>query len=183
MVNTDSSKKSAPSPIMFSGGLGATLFQHLPVSFQPRLSFFMHYYLWDGENARPAEIENRTATVLSFLLDLNAVKIFRYKKHTFQAGGGLGILARFGILANGLEESESGSSKTNTNSDDLSSINNWFWSGARFLYPDATFCWLYDLPNGWKAGVSTQVYIPLGSIADGRGLDGMLITIGGRLEI
>ena len=167
MVNADSSKKSAPSPIMFSGGAGATLFQNLPVAFQPRLTFFMHYYLWDGECARPAEIENRTATVLSFLLDLNVVKIFRYQKHTFQAGGGLSLLARFGILSAGLEESGSGLS--GTNSSDLSEINSWFWSGARFLYPDLTFCWLYDLPRGWKAGLSAHVYIPMGSLADGRG--------------
>ena len=183
MVNTDSSKNSAPSPIMFSGGLGATLFQNLPVTFQPRLSFFIHYYLWNGENAHPAEIENRTATVLSFLLDLNAVKIFRYKKHTFHVGGGLGILARFGMLSSGVEADGRGSTKTSTNSDDLSSINKWFWSGARFLYPDITFCWLYDLPNGWKAGVSAQVYIPVGSLADGRGMDGTMLTICGRLEI
>ncbi|MBR4464739.1 MAG: hypothetical protein IKS40_09015 [Treponema sp.] len=181
MVNADSSKKSAPSPIMFSGGAGATLFQNLPVAFQPRLTFFMHYYLWDGECARPAEIENRTATVLSFLLDLNVVKIFRYQKHTFQAGGGLSLLARFGILSAGLEESGSGLS--GTNSSDLSEINSWFWSGARFLYPDLTFCWLYDLPRGWKAGLSAHVYIPMGSLADGRGMDGTLITICGRLEI
>ncbi|MBQ7158285.1 MAG: hypothetical protein IJS09_02510 [Treponema sp.] len=185
MISTDSTKKSAPSPITFCVGAGGTLFQNMPISFQPRLSFFVNYYLWDGDNARPAEIENRTAIALSFLLDLNAVKIIRYKNHTFQAGGGLGVLARFGILSNGVDANGSGSNENTSvsNNDDVSSINSWFWSSAHFLYPDIMFCWLYNLPNGWKAGVSANVYVPVGSLADGRGMDGMIIAISGRLEI
>ena len=189
MINTDSAKDSAPSPVMFGGGVGGTLFQQWPVAFQPRLTFFINYYMWDGENARPAEIENRTAIALSFLIDLNAVKIIRRGKHTFQAGGGISILARIGILANGVNadgsalESHQTAATSFTDGEAISSINKWFWSNAHFLYPDITFCWLYDLPNGWKAGLSANVYIPLGSIADGRGVDGMLLTVGGRLEI
>ena len=184
LLSTDSTTNSAPSPIMFAGGVGGTLFQQLPVSFQPRISFFMNHYLWDGEAARPAEIENRTAIVLSFLIDLNAIKIIHHRSHTFQFGGGIGFLARFAILANGIDaDGGSNSNTAKSNSDDVSSTNSWFWSGAHFLYPDLMFAWLHDLPNGWKAGASLNVYIPVGSLADGRGADGMIIMLAARLEI
>ena len=77
-VNTDS--KTSPSPVSFAFGAGFDLFNHKFLNFQPKLTFFTNYYLWDGECARPSEIENRTALALSFLLDLNTTHIFRLKK-------------------------------------------------------------------------------------------------------
>lgn len=182
MVSTNSTKKSAPSPVMFGGGLGATLFQKMPISAQPRLTFFTNYYLWDGNSAHPAEVENRTALAFSFLLDLNAVKIIRLKKHTLQAGAGISILIRAGVLANGVSSTDSGGTADSTAGDDVSSINNWFWSDAHFLYPNLTFCWLYELPIGWRAGVSANLYIPVGSLLSGNGMDGTIISIAARLE-
>lgn len=181
LVNTDSSKNSAPSPVMFSLGGGATFFQNAVVSFQPRLTFFTNYYLWDGEAAHPAEVENRTATVLSFLLDVDAVKIFRHGKNVFQVGGGVSVLARVSILAGGVNSDDEGGTDASTAGDDVSSIGDYFWADMRFLYPNVAFCWLHELPNGWYAGASANVYVPLGSLMNGDGVDGMLFSLGLRV--
>jgi len=169
-VNTDSD--SAPSPIMFSGGIGFDFFNDKPVSFQPKLSFFSNYYLWDGENARPAEIENRTAQVLSFLLDLDASHTWFFKSSALQAGGGLGILGRFGFLANGVDS---------TYSNDVSSINSWFWKKLNFIYPNINISWMRRLESQWHAGFETRLYIPAGALIDGRGLDTMMVSFGVRV--
>ena len=68
LVNTDSTAKSAPSPIMYAGGAGLDFFPESSFDFQTKISFFTNYYLWTGEEAKPAEVENRTATAISFLL-------------------------------------------------------------------------------------------------------------------
>ena len=183
MINTHSGKKSAPSPVMFSPGVGGDFFQDKMIGFSPRLSFFTTYYLWDGEAAHPAEIENRTARVFALLFDLSAVAHLRYKSHSFEAGGGFSILGRFGILANGVSPSDRGGSETGTASDDVSEITGWFWGGARFLYINLTGTWMYPLPNGWKAGVSAYVHIPVGSLAGGDGVNGMLLSLAARLQI
>ena len=183
VINTDASTKSAPSPVSFSGGVGGTLFQNAPVSFEPRLTFFTNYYLWDGEAAHPAEVENRTATVLSFLVDMDTVKIFRRGKNEFHIGGGVSVLARVAMLSGGVDSDDAGGTDTSTAGDDVSSISSYFWSDLRFLYPNITGCWLYALPNGWKAGASASVYVPLGSLMHGDGVDGMLVSLAFRIAI
>ena len=167
VINTDASTKSAPSP----------------VSFEPRLTFFTNYYLWDGEAAHPAEVENRTATVLSFLVDMDTVKIFRRGKNEFHIGGGVSVLARVAMLSGGVDSDDAGGTDTSTAGDDVSSISSYFWSDLRFLYPNITGCWLYALPNGWKAGASASVYVPLGSLMHGDGVDGMLVSLAFRIAI
>ncbi len=175
-INTD--KDSAPSPVSLTGGAGFDFLKDKAISLQPKLSFFTGYYLWDGENARPAEIENRTAIVLSALLDLDAVHRWRTGKNIIEAGAGLSFLARAGMLANGVSQDDSGGTESSTAGDDVSSINRWFYSGMNFLYPNIAFSWMHTLESGWLAGLETKLYFPLGAIADGRALDTMIIFAG-----
>jgi len=175
MYNSDSGNNSAPSPINYSFGLGMNFFEDKPVIFQPRLSFSTNYYLWNGEDAKPAEIENRTATALNFMLDLNALYSIG-KNYTFQAGGGLGIFARYGILSSGVDSEDAGGTSDSTAGKDVDSINSWFWSDLHFLYPQIVFSYTYMLEGGWQVGAESHFYFPLGSLTSGDGFDGFMCT-------
>lgn len=183
MVNTSSSTDSAPSPVMFSCGFGATLFQDRMFQFQPRLSFFTNYYLWNNDMALPAEVENRTATALSFMFDLPATYTWQNGKNEFQAGAGLGFLARIGILSNGVSGSdENRDDSTRDATQDVKDINSWFWSDMRFLYPELCGSWTYTTPSGWKVGAEARLYLPLGSLITGRGLDATIISLAAKIN-
>ncbi len=180
-VNTDSS--SAPSPVKFSAGFGFDFFTDRIISFQPKISAFTNYYLWDGQYARPAEVENRTALALSFLFDLNAAHKWSFNNDSFELGGGISFLARYAFLANGVEETDSGSSSTATAGDDVKSINSWFYKDLNFLYPNISFCYMHQFTENYSAGLETKVYIPLGALKDGRALDTTLVFFGVKVCI
>ena len=180
IVNTSSGTASAPSPIVYPFSIGASWPSGYFISFQPRLSFFMNYYLWDGEKALPAEIENRTATSLSFLLALPASLNFDLsEKSRIEASVGLALLMRFAVLSNGVGSSDSGAS--GSAGDDVSHIADWFWSGARPLYLQTGCSYIYEISGRIKAGPDLQLYFPLGSIFGGRGLDAMILSTGIKL--
>ncbi len=187
LVNTDAD--SAPSPIMFSFGGGVSCFQNKVVSFVSRISFFTGYYLWDGEDARPAEIENRTALVISSLVDLCGVKTWEKSCSQMQAGAGLGVLARFAALADGVSSDDSGVVDKNgtalsTAGDDVKDIQRWLWSDVRWLYPELYFSWMHRLPgSSLSAGFETRLYLPLGSLLAGHALDGALVTAACKLAL
>ncbi len=175
-VNTDSS--SAPSPVKFSAGLGFDFFTDKVIAFQPKVSVFTNYYLWDGQYARPAEVENRTALALSFLFDLNATHTWNTKTDFFELGGGISFLARYAFLANGVEKTDSGSSSDTTAGDDVKSINSWFYKDLNFLYPNLSFCYMHRFTENYFAGLETKIYIPIGALKDGRALDTTLVFFG-----
>lgn len=175
ILNTSGATSSAPSPVVFSCGIGAKLRRDEKVSFEPRVSFFRNYYLWDGKKAAPAEVENRTATVFSFLIDLPAVYNFEKKgSHYFTAGGGLALLARYGILSNGVNASDKGGS--GSASGDVEEINSYLTAANRIIYPELTGSWNYKISERLDAGFEARLYIPLG----GSGLDSMMFAIGTR---
>lgn len=178
-LNTESSLKSAPSPTAFALAFGGIWPNKAFLSFQPCLSFWWSYYLWDGKNALPAEIENRTTFVLNFMLDLPAVATFRFKNFQAEAGMGLGILARAALLANGVSEGDSGT--TGSASGDKSEIQKWFWGNARFLYLEFIGGWQWNFTERIAAGFDVRYYLPIGSLADGRGLTESIIALSAKL--
>ncbi|MBQ0052007.1 MAG: hypothetical protein KBT11_08085 [Treponema sp.] len=181
MVNTDSTSKSAPSPVMYAGAIGGEFFSKNSISAQTRFSFFTNYYLWDGEVAQPAEIENRTAIALSFLLDLCGNYNWFNGKNQFSLGAGLGILARFGILCEGVDPADKNPLTGTEASDDVNSINSDFFANMNFLYPEIVFSYLREISPKWKAGVETRAYLPLGSLINGNGADGMMVSLALKL--
>ena len=188
LVNADSSTNSAPSPIMFSLGAGVDFFRNRAVMFEPRLSCFTNYYLWDGNDAHPAEIENRTALVLAALLDVRLFKAWRRGANRFLLGGGVGVLARYGVLANGVDSGDAGGETDDdgvplsTAGDDVGSISSYLWQSARFLYPELAFCWMRHLAQAnVSAGVDVAFYLPLGSLASGNALDAALVSLAFKL--
>lgn len=177
MINTDSSKNSAPSPIMFSGGLGADFFEKSPVTAECRLSFFTNYYIWDGEDAQPAEIENRTAIALSLMLDMTAGHNFNFGKNSILVAAGAGFLARYGLLALGVDSGDLNPKTGSKASDDVSDINSWFYKNVNFLYPEISITYMREIPKGMKAGCEFRAYFPLGSMMNGDGIDGMIYSL------
>ncbi|MGN0739304.1 MAG: hypothetical protein ACI4LX_03945 [Treponema sp.] len=177
-VNTASKEKSAPSPVSFLIGGGAVINFNNLISLEPKLDFWSMYYLYDGENALPAEVEHRTATVLCFMLDIPVGFNFHLGENTFTAGCGLGFLIRLSLLSNGVKQNDSGA--TGTAQGDTDEISKWFWSNARFLYPEIFVSWDYRITESLRAGIVAKAYFCIGSLVDGRGLDGTVINIAAR---
>lgn len=180
MLNTDDATKSAPSPVMYSMGAGGDFLLENNVLLQAHVSLFTNYYLWDGERARPAEVENRTATALSAMLDLTGGYLWTLgenKKHLISLSGGLGFLLRYGILSNGVNSDEVNSRTGTKIGDDVSEINSSFYKELGFLYPEITFSYSYKFSETWKIGGDFRNYLPLGAIINSRGCDGMIFSI------
>ncbi len=182
IFNIDDSNKSAPSPIVYPFGFGISVYADKFISFQPRLSFFTNYYLYNDGTAKPAEIENRTATTFSFLIELPAVFTFDLKHtHFLELGSGAGILARFAILSSGVDDSEEGES--GTVSDDLLVINKSFWENANFLYIENSFAYLFRLNEKIKIGPEIRLYIPCGSLFTKGSMNGGMFSAGIKVRI
>lgn len=185
MVNTDDSTKSAPSPIMYALGIGGDFSFSNSITLQAHGSFFTNYYLWDGENAQPAEVENRTATVFSCMLDLTGGYVWKCgisKKHLLNLSGGIGLLARYGILSSGVNDDDKNRDGTSTASDDLSSINDTFFRDLNFFYPEISFTYSYILSDTWKIGGEFRGYAPLGSLMQENSIDSMIFSLALKLS-
>ena len=180
-INPESTLVSAPSPIIYPVSVGVLWPNNATFAVQPTLSFFTMYHLWYDGQALPAEIENRTSQTISLLLNVPAVfSLFPNEKSRFQFFGGLAFLMRFGTLANGVKESDSG--YTGTASGDMDEINSYFWSNARFLYLSLGGSWLYDLVPHLRLGPVLYTYLPLGSFFSGEGAQGMIVSLGLKLS-
>ena len=185
MLNTDDHTKSAPSPVSYSLGIGGDFWLKNNVLIEAQASFFTNYYLWDGERAQPAEVENRTATALSAMIDLTGGytwKAGESQKHLLSACGGLGIFARHAILSNGVNPDDPNRDTKTKASDDVSSINDTFFKDLNFLYPELAFSYSYILSEIWKIGGEFRTYIPLGSLMNGNGVDGMIFSLALKLS-
>ena len=176
MLNTDT--VSAPSPISFSAGVGASIPVNNWFLVAPSLTAFTTYYLWrddaSGARAYPAEIENRTGLAPSALIELPAVFYARTEKSTFSLGLGATFLVRYAFLADSVPQSEAG---------DIALMNKYFYSGLRFLYPSAFLAYDYTTESGMKAGVMFRAWLPLGSLLEDRGLDGGMASVAFRMTL
>lgn len=152
------------------------------ISFQPTLTFFTMEHLWFDKYALPAEIENRTSTTLSFMLNLPAVYTLTLKnKSSFYFSAGFGLFLRFGLLANGVNKSDSGFS--GTAEQDLKNINKWFWGNAHWLYLTFGASWLYPISSTIKAGPVLNAYIPIGTLIDQHNFQGLMFSAGIKICI
>lgn len=185
LLNTDDNLKSAPSPVMYSLGIGGDFIFSNGFSLEAHSSFFTNYYLWDGDEAQPAEVENRTATALSALLDLSCGCTFKFgknKKHQLALLAGTAFFARHAILSNGVNENDPNRLIASTAKDDVSNINGTFFKGLNFFYPETAISWSYILSDIWKIGVETRAYFPLASFIDKNSLDGMIFSLALKLS-
>ena len=175
-LNTESTLVSAPSPIIYPISIGFLWPEQSVIAVQPTISFFMMNHLLYEDKALPAEIENRTTTTLSFMLNIPAVFSIFLDNSRFQITGGLGVLMRFGFLSQGVKENDIG--WTGTAGEDVSKINDYFWGNARWLYATIGGSWLYNLTPQLKAGPVINVYLPVGGIISDQSAQAMLISAG-----
>ena len=149
-LNTESTLVSAPSPIVYPITLGILWPNEARFSIQPTLSFFLMYHLMYNNRALPAEIENRTTTTLSFMLNIPVMYSIYLKKSRFQFNAGVAMLIRFGFLSLGVKDSDYG--WTGSAAGDVSAINAWFWNDMRWLYLSIGTSWLYNLTRSLERG-------------------------------
>lgn len=177
IINTGDTSKSAVSPIMFPISFGAVFFKDKLISFQPRLSFFFNYYLWEDDKAYPAEIENRTAAVFSFLLDLPAVYTLDLKgKHHMDFSFGPAFNFRIITLANGVSSSDSGT--TGTAEGDVDKIRSYLWGNGNFIYLSTYTSYLYSVSEKLQVGPEVRFYLNCGQLFSGNGFDGAMLSLG-----
>lgn len=184
-LNLESTLVSAPSPILYPLTIGIIWPNYTRFAVQPTLSFFSTEWLWYENKALPAEIENRTATSLSFLLNVPLVVSLYFKKSKLQIMPGISFLAQFGFLSNGVKASDSGYSGSAAG--DVELINKYFWDNLNFLYISTGFSWLFNMyatENSWvKIGPVINIQIPLRYLTEGTNLQGALISAGLKLSL
>ena len=175
-LNTESVLVSAPSPIVYPISVGFIWPDSTVFAIQPTVSFFMMQHLYYEDKALPAEIENRTTTTLSFLLNIPVVYSIYLERSRFQLTAGLGIFMRFGLRSPGVKDSDSG--WTGSAGEDVKKINEYFWNKPRWLYVTAGGSWLYDLTPQLRAGPVINISIPVGGLIVDHDVQGMLISVG-----
>ena len=184
-LNTEDKQVSAPSPIIYPLSIGILWPNYTKIAVQPTLGFFSTEWLYYDGMALPAEIENRTATSLSFIFTLPIVVSMYFKHSRLQILPGISLLAQFALLSNGVKADDSGYSGSAGN--DVKLINQYFWSDIRFLYISIGGSWLFNIlktPNSWvKAGPVINVQIPLGHLTAGSGMQGTIISAGLKISL
>ena len=175
-LSSDTKKISAPSPIFFTPALGVIWPNYTFIAAEPTLYFYLSYYQWINGMAVPAEIESRTATTLSFILDVPVVFSFFFEKSKIQATIGPAAIMRFSFISSGISGNEAGTS--GTVADDVKLINAFFWDNFRFLYVSTSFSWMFDCLGNTKAGPYISAFFPIGSIISSEGINGMMLSIG-----
>lgn len=180
-LNPESKLVSAPSPMIYPLTIGIIWPNYTVFSVQPTLSFFAMDYLLYENKVLPAEIENRTSTALSFLFNLPLVVSLYFPHSRLQFMPGVSLMARFGFLANNVNEQDYGFS--GSAGEDIQKINQWFWSDMHYLYLSFGFSWLFDVYRTMKAGPVVNAYIPMSFIANGEGLQGTIFSAGLKISL
>ncbi len=167
---------SGPSPINFQTSIGVLWPNYTHVAVQPTLSFFYMNHLWYENCALPAEIENRTSTTLSFLLQVPAVFSVFLDNSRFQFSVGPAVMMRFALLANGVSATDTG--YTGSAASDITEINRWFWANGRWFYLSAGAIWLYHITPQLRIGPLVNVHFPAGAILSDKNAQGLVISAG-----
>ncbi len=175
-LNPESTLVSAPSPIVYQISLGFLWPDYTLIAIQPTISFFMMNHLLYEDKALPAEIENRTTTTLSFMLNIPAVFSIYLKNSCFQFSIGAGLLMRFGLLSAGVKDTDSG--WTGSAGGDVEIINKYFWNNMRWFYVNVEGSWMYNLTSKLRAGPVIDCSIPVGGLISDHSPQAMLISIG-----
>jgi len=174
-LNTQSTLNSAPSPIFYPVSIGLSIPRDAWISLQPAIKFWTGYYLITDEIVAPAEIENRTAKVYSFLLDFPVMfRIDFFDKLDFRASAGIAVFARYGTLAGGVKESDYGF--YGTAGKDLEYINKWFFDNLRFVYLSGGASFIFNYGR-LMYGPEASLYVPISILTD-FSFDAVILSVG-----
>ncbi|MCR5605987.1 MAG: hypothetical protein K6F69_04115 [Treponema sp.] len=165
ILNISLDENSAPNPISYSLGVGKIFDINETFSIQPRITLFTQYYLWSGEKALPAEIENRTAFTSCSIIDI-PINITLLENNTktksFEAGIGPSFFLRYAFLANGVKSSDSGVSGTAAS--DIKKINSYFYNNLNYLYTELYFSLNYKTKKKITIGLESKYYLAIQSL-------------------
>ncbi len=167
---------SGQTPINFQPSIGFLWPNYFWIALQPTLSFFYMNHLWYENRALPAEIENRTSTTFSFMLNLQAAFSIILESSRFQFTIGPSALMRIAALASGISAEDSG--YLGSAAADIKAMNQWFLQGGRWFYLSAGLDWLYHLTPQLRAGPVLKANIPLGGLITDKSAQGMLFSVG-----
>lgn len=157
--------ESAPSPLaVFFGGEYRFPLPRFKLTLAPSFSIYSLQYLWANDRPLPAEIENRTAYVPCLLLDLPVLWTRESGRFLLSAGGGFGILARYGFLDSGVASDEINPGELYTAGEQVKKINAYFWDSGRWFYPSLQVGARYRLETGWGGGFTLRVSYPLANL-------------------
>lgn len=178
---TDSDGKliSAPSPIIYPITIGVLWPNYTFIAVQPSLSFFVMQHLYYDGMALPAEIENRTASTLSFMVNIPVVVSLFIGESRYQLSGGIGSLLRFGTLSAGVNEEDYGYSGSAEK--DVELINESFWKDMNWLYLTTGVSWLYNINKQLRLGPTFNAYIPIGAMIGDQDFQGLMFSIGVKI--
>ncbi|MCQ2576131.1 MAG: hypothetical protein MJ162_05245 [Treponema sp.] len=177
-LNTQSSLVSAPSPIFYPVYVGISFPKDAWLSFQPGIKFWTGYYLVANDIVSPAEIENRTANVYHFLIDIPVMfRIDFFDKVDFRASAGIAMFLRYGTLAGGVSSSASG--YYGTAAKDLEYINDWFFDNLRYVYLSGGVSFMFNYGR-LKYGPEASLYVPISILTD-FSFDAVILSAGLKL--
>jgi hypothetical protein len=157
---------SAPSPIAGFLTVEYRLALNSDVAFAPNASLYFQQYLWDDgtQRALPAEIENRTAFVPTLFIDLPFLYHFRKDRFDVSFGGGPAFIIRYGFLESGVAADEQYPYEDLNAADQVSAINSYLWNYGRWFCPTIQAGVRYELENGWGAGLTLRLGIPVSNL-------------------
>lgn len=180
LVNTSSKTVSAPNPAFFSIGAGMIYPNDTFFSFEPELSFFWNYYHVYNDIVYPAEIENRTATVLSFLLNVPATFSFNMPANSkLKLSPGTAMLLRIPVVASGVNSTDDGWKGSVQN--DVEYMGRWFFENGRFIYLSFKASWIFEHIEKIAFGPVLSVYFPIISVFADKNINGLIFEAGLRI--
>ena len=151
---------SAASPILDALGASFDLKLSDLFLFEPSLDIYGTYYKWlpDQNRAVPAELENREAFVLGFILDTSFyIRWAIADRLQLQFGLGPAFILPAGFI--GVQENDQTTQAGIVA--DVKSINGWFYSEGRFVRPSATLSFRFKLRDKIDFGVWGRVIVPI----------------------
>lgn len=177
LFNTYSKKISAPSPAFFPLTVGIAYPNDSFFSVEPSLSFFWTYYLVYDGLVLPAEIENRTATALSFLINIPAVFSFSLTAESrMNLGVGTAFLLRFPFLASGVNSGDYG--WYGSTEDDVSYMFTSFYESGRFFYLSLKASWIFYHMEKIGFGPVFSMNFPIITAFKDKNVSGMILEAG-----
>lgn len=175
-TNSEGKLISAPSPLIYPVTIGILWPNYTFIAVQPSISFFTMQYLYYDGMALPAEIENRTASSLSFMVNIPVVFTLFMRNSRLQLSGGLGILLQFGLRSTNVGKDDYGYSGSAES--DVELINKYFWNNMHWLYLTTSASWLYNVTSQLRFGPTASINIPIGALMGDQDMQGLMLSVG-----
>ncbi|MFA6508090.1 MAG: hypothetical protein WCT14_18450 [Treponemataceae bacterium] len=181
----DNGLSGDPAPILFSPGFAVALPLLSFIKFEPGLDLYFTYYGYatDLGRAVPIALENRSAAVYGFMLNLPLDFSFRIAKLVgFHASVGMTADLRLCLVADGLDNDAQGLADATAQTGQVAS---YFWGAGRWLYPSASIGFDFPFTKNYFLGVDLRAWYPLYHLWSGENLpvtENLRFALGLRLS-